>query len=195
MQRSQTEYRQRRITMKMLAAFVMTVFFSLMSLTSFAQEGEAQPGPKVGLGAHLGWPALIGPSVKVWLNPRVGVQGMGAFFSVDDYSLTVLAGRVFFRLVQDDKKIFPYAGAGIGTWIAKNSGYDYVYNSNTMTWDEIKTDESESIATYEAFFGFEHKYSEEFHADYELGYYSIGFDEVDVDVSGISVSFAVHYFF
>jgi hypothetical protein len=167
----------------------------IMSANIMAQDAEpmtAMDKPtKIGVGAHLGWPTLLGPSVKAWLSPRIGVQGMGSFFSVDDASLTMLNGRVLFRLSEADKKVAPYIGAGAGVWIASEDDEYYDWESGRI----IKEDDSESVATFEFILGFQHSWSTNLAGDYELGYYSVNFDDVDVSISGMALSFAVHYFF
>lgn len=174
--------------MKRLLIASMLAVILILSGTVMAQEKST----KIGIGAHLGWPTLIGPSVKVWISPRFGIQGMGAFFSAGDASLTMLGGRVLFKLSEADKKISPYLGAGAGVWIAKDEN---AYVCEGIFGPCHYEDQKESVGTFEFLLGFEHRYSTNFYGDYELGYYIINFDEVDVDISGMSFNLSFHYFF
>jgi hypothetical protein len=173
--------------MKRLLMASILVIVLVFSGTIMAQDKPTS----IGIGAHIGWPTLIGPSIKVWLTPQFGIQGMGSFFSAGDASLTMLGGRGLFKLSQADTKISPYLGAGAGVWIAKE---DNAYVCDGF-WDCRYEDQSESVATFEFLLGFQHRYSTNFYGDYELGYYIINFDEVDVDISGMSFMLAFHYFF
>ena len=166
--------------MKRLLVASMLAVILIFSGTVMAQDTQT----KIGIGAHLGWPTLIGPSVKVWLTPKFGIQGMGSFFSSGNYSLTMVAGRVMYKLSEADKKIAPYLGGGAGAWIAKRDETSWL------------GEESETTAIFMAMLGFEHRYSTNFYGDYELGYFIFDFKDVDVgSLSGMSFIFAVHYFF
>ena len=176
---------------KAVAALTIVVML-VLSANVMAQEKTTS----VGIGGHLGWPTLIGPSVKVWLSPRIGVQGMGSFFSVGDFSLTMLSGRVLLKLSQTEGKIFPYLGVGAGAWIASGEDTEWDPDLYGPGWGGYtEKDVTETVGTFEALLGFQHKYNKNFCGDYELGYYMVNFDEADITVSGMALSLAFHYFF
>jgi len=178
----------------MRKALTILVFMTMLLLSVNVMAQEQAQGKdktiKAGIGIHLGWPTLLGPSVKVWLSPIIGIQGMGSRFSSGDYSLTMLSGRFLLKLTKTEGRIFPYLGAGGGAWIA---------DGKEQEWDPFtgytERDVTETVGTFEAILGLQHKYAENFYGDYELGYYSVNFDEADVSVSGMAFSYAVHYFF
>jgi hypothetical protein len=176
---------------KALSVLVLAAML-LFSANVLAQEQaqEQEKTVKPGIGIHLGWPTLLGPSVKIWLSPIIGIQGMGSRFSSGDYSLTMLSGRFLVKLTKKEGRIFPYLGAGTGAWIADGKEDDW---DPSTGWTE--KDVTETVATFEFILGLQHKYAENFYGDYELGYYSVNFDEADVSVSGMAFSYAVHYFF
>lgn len=179
----------------MKKVFAIVALFAALALpmSAVAQEGEdvaaTSKATRLGLGVHLGYPTLAGFSMKAWLSPRFGAQAMGSAFTVGDVSLTMLGGRVLFKLSKGDEKITPYLAAGAGVWIAKDDKADY-------DWTTGKYEEDKETATILQFIiGFQHRYSTNFSGDYEFGYVSVSFDDVDVDVSGMSFALAFHYFF
>lgn len=179
--------------MRKTVAVLTLVVMLVLSGDVMAQEEDATAQKKVtsfGVGGHIGWPTLIGPSLKVWVSPRIGLQGMGSRFSAGDFSLTMLSGRFLYKLTTREGKVFPYLGVGVGTWIA--SGTELEWDSQSG-WSDKKI--TESVPTFEAILGLQHKYAENFYGDYEFGYYAVNFDEADVTVSGMALSWAIHYFF
>ena len=174
------------------AVFVLAIAAILVfSGNAMAQEKATS----FGIGGHFGWPTLVGPSLKVWLSPRIGVQGMGSFFSVGETSLTMLSGRFLFKLTEREGRVFPYLGAGAGAWIASGEELEWDQNLNGGWGGYTTRDVTETVATFEALLGLQHKYAESFYGDYELGYYMIDFDDIDVSISGMSLSLGLHYFF
>ncbi|UCF05813.1 MAG: hypothetical protein JSV33_01895 [bacterium] len=132
--------------------------------------------PEVGIGLHIGWPTLLGFSVKGWAAPRFGLQGMGSRFSSGDASLTMLSGRVFYKLATG-RSVAPAIGVGGGVWMASDD------------------DDEETVPIFEFLLHFEHKWTENFRGDYELGYYIVNFEEIDTDISGMALGIGMHYFF
>lgn len=156
--------------MKKLIAIVLMIGFLASPMTARADKAEA------GIGLHIGWPTLLGFSVKGWAAPRIGLQAMGSRFSGGDASLTMLSGRFLYKLATG-KRVAPCVGVGAGVWMASED------------------DDDENVANFEVLFSFEHKWTDNFRGDYEIGYYIVSFDEIDIDISGMALSLGMHYFF
>lgn len=153
-----------------LIVTVLLACFLVFPIAARADEIET------GIGLHIGWPTLLGFSVKSWVAPRFGLQGMGSRFSSGDASLTMLSGRAFYKLATG-KRVAPSIGLGTGVWMASEG------------------DNDETIGIFEFLLNFEHKWTDNFRGDYEIGYYIINFDEIDVDISGMALGIGMHYFF
>ncbi|UCC79908.1 MAG: hypothetical protein JSW64_00715 [Candidatus Zixiibacteriota bacterium] len=175
----------------MRKALSVLVLAAVLLFFGNAMAQEQAKTTRAGIGFHLGWPTALGPSLKVWFTPMIGIQGMGSRWSSGDWSLTMLSGRLLLKLTKTEGRIFPYLGAGGGAWIAKGKDEEW---DPYVGWTE--KDVTETVNTFEALLGMQHKYAENFYGDYELGYYVISdFEEADVSISGMAFSYALHYFF
>jgi len=168
--------------------FLILCGILLISVPLFAQEGEGKIGKRFGIGMHAGYPVLYGISGKFYIAPKIGIQAIGSYFSIGDYSTTLIEGRGIYRFTAD-KKVNPYAGVGIGSWISKGEELDW------ETWEYKEV--TEITPTFEFFGGIEYSWPwlPELISDIEIGFFMVNFKEVDLSLTGIGFGAGVHYFF
>jgi hypothetical protein len=171
--------------------------------SALAQRAEWQPtGFGLGLrtgGFHFG----VGASGLGWLSDRVGVEGLVSRYSIgtsatgggvsasSDFTVTSFSGGLRYRLGSPGGSMHPYLSAGMNVYRSSTS-----VNVSGYGTSEGSSDSSSNVGVYgvgglEISFGSTRRLA----ASLDLGYYTTATPFPGLEVGGLAIGSALHWYF